>query len=125
MTFTYIKREDGLLQCPHCDYAKQNMSTVHMHIKAKHTDAPKPVMKVLDLSCPCCDFTCKQMPQLRSHYVTQHLTTECNALLGEKNTCLACQMQFKSRAAFMYHTVKCLPADIKEDTIHAKGLCVN
>ena len=131
MPFSYIKREDGLLQCPFCDYAKERMSTVHMHIKAKHTNEPKPVMKELDLGCPCCAFTCKQVPQLRSHYVTQHLTSALNTLMGNtlpkgaNLVCTECKVQFKSRAAFMYHCVKCLPESVKECAADRIGLCLD
>lgn len=129
MPFTYIKRDDGLLQCPFCDYAKERMSTVHMHIKAKHTDEPKPKAKVLDLGCPCCEFKCKQVPQLRSHYITQHLPNALNDLMGptdkDQLTCTKCECQFKSRAAFMYHCVKCLPDSVKESACDRIGLCLD
>ncbi len=96
-----------------------------MHIKAKHTDEPKPVQKVLHLECPQCDYTCKQSPQLRSHYITQHLSAELKQILDADLNCTVCKKQFKSRAAFMYHCVSCLPQDVKGDAVNKIGLCLD
>jgi hypothetical protein len=110
MPFQYIRTESGEFKCPHCDYAKVNQSTVHMHIKAKHSGTFKhkctscdyettskqnldnhiackhpsktePIVK--DICCPQenCKYTCRTKAHLRSHYLVKHLTKEVNELM--------------------------------------------
>jgi uncharacterized C2H2 Zn-finger protein len=113
MVFSYIRTEAGEYKCPHCDYVKKNQSTVHMHIRAKHSGTFKhkcdtceyetttkqnlekhilskhpeentPVEK--DHKCCMCTFETRTKAGLRSHYMLKHLTTETNEMMGKTET---------------------------------------
>jgi hypothetical protein len=109
--FTYIRTADTV-QCPHCDYVRpiKNISSVHEHIKAKHSGSFKhkckhcpyesAVKQNLDshilsrhpeysekkqkeFVCPAdCPYAANTRGQLRSHYLLKHLTSEVNSVLG-------------------------------------------
>lgn len=112
MTFDYLRTEDGSFQCPHCNFTKKNQSTVHMHIKAKHSGTFKHkcqhcnyetcAKQTLDnhiiakhpteagnkdkeFICPdlCCSFESLTKAGLRSHYLLKHLPNETNKFLGK------------------------------------------
>ena len=115
--FDYIKTANGF-KCPHCDYEKALQSTVHMHIRAKHSGTfkhkcehcayetttkanlenhlvnkhPEVANKVVikDQSCPKCLYECRTEAQLRSHYILKHLTTEFEKLLVKKEKGFDC-----------------------------------
>ena len=119
MTFEYIRTETGEFQCPHCDFTKKNQSTVHMHIKAKHSGAFKhkcehcayecPARQTLDnhmaakhpdqldqrvreFVCPhttCC-FQSLTKGGLRSHYLLKHLSGYTNKYLGKTEEGIQC-----------------------------------
>lgn len=145
MVFEYIRTEKGEYKCPHCDYVRKNQSTVHMHIRAKHSgtfkhkcehcdyetttkqnlenhlqskhpDESKPVEK--NQKCTLCEFTTRTKAGLRSHIMLKHFTENTNEMLGKKEKgdiqCTICGMEFKSKAAFIYHSPKCLDNEIKE-----------
>ena len=109
--YTYIRTADGNVQCPHCDYIRplKNISSVHEHIKAKHSGTFKhkckycvyesAVKQNLDshiLSkhpehsekkqkshvCPSCPYAANTKGQLRSHYLLKHLSSELNEMCG-------------------------------------------
>ena len=150
MPFTYLRTEDGHFRCPHCDFTKERQSTVHMHIRAKHMGAFKHKCEhceyetstqqnlenhiankhadVLEkpaphVSCPLCDnYHCRTKAQLRSHYLLNHLSNQINTLLVKTETwgCKVCSESFKSKAAFVYHCVKCLDPVLCET--HKAGL---
>ncbi len=116
--FTYIKTDNGY-KCPHCDYERVLQSTVHMHIRAKHSgafkqkcehcpyetttktnlenhmvnkhpeEANKNAMK--DLDCPCCTYVCRTPPQLRSHYLLKHKTDAVNKLFIKNEDMISCE----------------------------------
>lgn len=98
----YTKTTDGLSCCPHCNFTGK-VSTVSMHVRAKHSGAFKykcegcnyeastqqilnnhiaakhPDMleqKPKDLQCPdqSCNYSCRTKGQLRSHYLLKHCT---------------------------------------------------
>ena len=150
--FQYKRAENGDFKCPHCDFTKANQSTVHMHIrakhsgdfkhkcescnfetaikqnldnhiKAKHPENNNPVVK--DFKCPGCDFESLTKGGLRSHYLLQHLSSHVIKFQG-KNTngivCTNCGDEFKSKPSFVYHLVNCLPEDVKADANVKKGL---
>jgi hypothetical protein len=54
---------------------------------------------------------------LRSHFILKHLTKELNEFLGKTEKgeiqCTSCGDLFKSKPAFVYHIVGCLPEDVK------------
>lgn len=114
MKNNYERTPEGNIKCPHCDYNKppKNMSSVCMHIKAKHSGAFKhkcehcdyetaikqnldnhilarhpntatPVAK--EFKCPHlnCTYAANQKGQLRSHYILKHLTKELHGILGK------------------------------------------
>ena len=114
MTFEYLRTADGDFQCPHCPFTKKNQSTVHMHIKAKHsgtfkhkcghcnyeTSAKQTLdnhisakhpdeaqAKEKEFICPetCCEFESLTKAGLRSHYLLKHLSAETNKFLGKTN----------------------------------------
>jgi hypothetical protein len=154
MPFQYERTDDGDYKCPHCDYTKTNQSTVHMHIKAKHSGTFKhkcehcdyetiskqnldnhmickhpnqsePVAK--DVTCPSCDYKCRTKAHLRSHYLVKHMTKEVNDLMVKKNDsiqCTCCQKDFPNRNGFLYHCVTCLPDSVAENHNHLVGLAL-
>ena len=153
--FEYIKTESGY-KCPHCDYEKALQSTVHMHIKAKHSGAFKHKcshcpyetstkanlenhlankhpeesnkMAIKEHSCPKCVYECRTAGQLRSHYILKHLTSEFEKLFvkeKENISCSGCKKEFKSRAAFVYHCVECLPDSATTFANDRIGLCLD
>ena len=150
--FKYIKTATGY-QCPFCDYERELQSTVHMHIKIKHSECVKykcehcdyetPVKSTLENhiqnkhsekavlkehSCPKCEHSCKTEAQLRSHYILKHLTTAFNKLFKTENdkiSCTSCQRCFKSRSAFVYHSVGCLPEECSIYAADRIGLCLD
>jgi hypothetical protein len=117
--FTYIRTADTV-QCPHCDYVRplKNISSVHEHIKAKHSGTFKhkckhcpyesavkqnldshilsrhpehSAKKQKEFVCPSdCSYAANTRGQLRSHYLLKHLTHEVTTMLGEKNGLIIC-----------------------------------
>lgn len=111
MGFEYIRTKEGEYKCPHCDFVKKNQSTVHMHIRAKHSGTFKQKCSKCDYEtttkqnldnhmiakhpsddkeveknqqCCSCKFTTRTKAGLRSHYMLKHLTTEVNNMLDKK-----------------------------------------
>jgi hypothetical protein len=153
--FTYIRTADTV-QCPHCDYVRpiKNISSVHEHIKAKHSGTFKhkckhcpyesAVKQNLDshilsrhpehsekkqkeFVCPAdCPYAANTRGQLRSHYLLKHLTDEVNNIMGTTQNgqiiCTCCGADFKSKPAFVYHVVNCLPPQILADEEVRQGL---
>jgi hypothetical protein len=143
MVFEYIRTESGEFQCPHCEYVKKNQSTVHMHIRAKHSGTYKhkcstcdyetttkqnlekhmaskhpekstPIAK--EFKCELCTFETKTKAGLRSHIMLKHFTDELNTMLNNDDNiqCNVCNEEFKSKPAFVYHTPKCLNKELLE-----------
>lgn len=114
MKNNYERTPEGNIKCPHCDYTKplKNMSSVCMHIKAKHSgafkhkcehcnyetaikqnldnhvlarhpDTTRPIIKEFKCSHQGCTYAANQKGQLRSHYILKHLTNEFAAILGK------------------------------------------
>jgi hypothetical protein len=111
-------------KCQFCDYETSTQQNLENHIANKHVDVlERPAPHV---SCPSCDnYQCRTKGQLRSHYLLNHLSKEVNTLLTEKKTekawgCKVCSEAFKSKAAFVYHSVKCLDPVLCET--HKTGL---
>ena len=65
MVYQYIHREDGKIQCPHCEFANVHQSTVHMHITAKHSGAFKH-------KCTKCSSEFAQKQLLTNHIQSKH-----------------------------------------------------
>lgn len=153
--YKYGRTADGNVQCPHCDYNKKNMSSVHEHIKAKHSGTFKhkckhcpyesAVKQNLDTHimsrhpehsikkqkvhvCPSegCTYAANTRGQLRSHYLLKHLSDEVQEILGTTQEgqilCTCCGIEFKSKPAFIYHTVNCLSPDILANPEVQEGL---
>ena len=116
MKNNYERTPEGNIKCPHCDYNKppKNMSSVCMHIKAKHSGAfkhkcehcnyetaikqnldnhiqarhpidPKRVIK--EFKCPHegCEYAAIQKGQLRSHYILKHMTAALHMITGKSD----------------------------------------
>jgi hypothetical protein len=114
MKNNYERTPEGNIKCPHCDYTKplKNMSSVCMHIKAKHSgafkhkceqcnyetaikqnldnhvlarhpDTTRPIIKEFKCSHQGCTYAANQKGQLRSHYILKHLTNEFAAIVGK------------------------------------------
>ena len=140
--FTYIRTETTV-QCPHCDYIRpiKNVSSVHEHIKAKHSGTFKhkckhcsyesavkqnldshilsrhpehSVKKAKTHTCPAsCNYAANTKGQLRSHYLLKHLNADVHALFGTQELqCNVCEVTFKSKPAFVYHAVSCLSPEL-------------
>lgn len=119
MTFEYLRTEAGEFQCPHCDFVKKNQSTVHMHIRAKHSGAFKHKCQHCNYECPAkqtldnhilakhpehteekvkefvcpetsCQFESLTKAGLRSHYLLKHLSKEAHQFLGKTETGIQC-----------------------------------
>jgi KRAB domain-containing zinc finger protein len=119
MPYQYKRTAEGEYKCPYCDYSKQLQSTVHMHIKAKHSgtfkfkcdhcDYETISKQCLDnhlyakhpstcekddneVKCPHegCKYTCRTKGHLRSHYLLKHLSEQVNALMTKKEECIGC-----------------------------------
>lgn len=114
MVNTYERTADGKIKCPHCDYTRpvKNMSSVCMHIKAKHSGAfkhkcsdcnyetaikqnlenhilakhPETSDKAQkELNCPCtdCQYVTHKKGQLRSHYILKHMSKQLEDITGK------------------------------------------
>jgi hypothetical protein len=109
-------------KCEHCDYETSTQQNLENHMGNKHPEQlNKPAPHV---SCPSClTYQCRTKAQLRSHYLLNHLTKEVDAMLEKTETswnCTTCKECFKSKAAFVYHSVKCLDPSLSE--AHKEGL---
>lgn len=109
-------------KCEYCDYETSTPQILENHIANKHPErlnAPAP-----QVTCPTCKtYHCKTKAQLRSHVLLNHLTKEVHAMLEKTETswnCKVCEVSFKSKAAFVYHSVKCLDPALCET--HKEGL---
>jgi hypothetical protein len=155
--FTYIRTADGNVQCPHCEYIRpaKNISSVHEHIKAKHSGTFKhkckhcpyesavkqnldthimsrhpehSIKKQKEHVCPSegCQYAANTRGQLRSHYLLKHLSDEVQEMLGTTQEgqilCTCCGVDFKSKPAFIYHTVNCLSPEILANAEVQEGL---
>jgi hypothetical protein len=114
-------------KCEHCDYATLAKQNLENHIQSKHQHACEENNK--NVKCPHeeCKFTCRTKAQLRSHYLLKHLTNEVNSIMMKKDesfTCSCCQDEFKSKPAFIYHCVKCLPENVADNPNHCLGLAL-
>jgi hypothetical protein len=115
--YEYIKTANGF-KCPHCEYEKTLQSTVHMHIKAKHsTDSnfkcssceyqtstkgalenhisnkhpdESNKISIKEHTCPQCVYECKTEGQLRSHYILKHLKCEFEGLFLKTSESISC-----------------------------------
>lgn len=65
MPFEYVRTTSGEYKCPHCDFVKKNQSTVHMHIKAKHSGTFKH-------KCDCCEYETTTKQNLENHILSKH-----------------------------------------------------
>lgn len=119
MPFDYIRTDSGEYQCPHCPFTKKNQSTVHMHIKAKHSGTFKHKCKHCPYECPArqtlenhiaakhpehlerqvreyscphtdCNFECLTKGGLRSHYLLKHLCEYTNKYFGKTEDGVQC-----------------------------------
>lgn len=132
MPSKYARTDDGLIQCPHCDYAREKMSTVTMHVRAKHADKipeKKPVQDFYECPCEGCSYKSDKKAGLRNHFIVNHLWNEMNELLktdvkGAACVCVDCKKEFKSRSAFVYHVPSCLPEDLLALEEVKKGCCL-
>jgi hypothetical protein len=109
-------------KCEHCEYETSTQQNLENHMLNKHAglmNQPAP-----HVSCPACDdYQCRTKAQLRSHYLLNHLAKEVHDLLDKKETswnCKQCESVFKSKAAFVYHSVKCLHPSLC--SLHKEGL---
>lgn len=108
-------------KCKDCPYETSMQQNLDNHILAKHPtrvkDKPDPI------ECPHegCEFSTHRKGGLRSHYLLKHLTAHTHALLGKTEEglcqCTHCGLLFKSKPAFVYHVVGCLPPDILTNDI--------
>jgi transposase len=130
MPSKYERTEDGLIKCPHCEYAREKMSTVTMHVRAKHAESVSKRVIQDSYDCPCegCSYKSDKKAGLRNHFILNHLWCELNELLKEVKgagfECVDCKKQFKSRAAFVYHVPGCLPEDLRVLEEVQKGCCI-
>jgi hypothetical protein len=131
MPSKYERTEDGLIKCPHCEYAREKMSTVTMHVRAKHAELvqKKVVQDVWECPCEGCSYSSDKKAGLRNHFVLHHLWNEMNELMKEEKgvkgiACVDCKKVFNSRAAFVYHVPGCLPKEIQELQEVKKGCCL-
>lgn len=111
-------------KCTSCEYETSTKQNLDNHIAAKHPEQLD--VPVKEVSCPGCSFACRNKAQLRSHYLLKHLAKYTDLLMKKMTTgeieCTCCNNNFKSKAAFVYHCVKCLPSDVKEHAEHKEGL---
>jgi hypothetical protein len=144
MPFQYERTESGDFKCPYCDFAKKNQSTVHMHIRAKHSGSFKYKCEHCDYEtstkqnldnhiiakhkeeagevekdhgCIYCEFSSRTKGGLRSHYMLKHLATITTSMLkkDEKGCeCTSCKEVFKSKPAFVYHVPQCMDQEFKD-----------
>jgi hypothetical protein len=101
---------------------KQNLDS---HILSRHPEHSEKKQK--EFVCPSdCPYAANTRGQLRSHYLLKHLTKEVNSILGTTQNgqilCTCCGAEFKSKPAFVYHVVNCLPAEILADDEVRQGL---
>ena len=78
--------------------------------------------------CPSegCPYAANTRAQLRSHYLLKHLSDEVQEMLGTTQEghilCTCCGVDFKSKPAFIYHTVNCLSPEILANPEVQEGL---
>ena len=65
MVFVYNKDSNGIYHCNDCDFTTHNQSTMHYHIKVKHTGE-------LEYECADCDMKFSQKSQLNLHIKSRH-----------------------------------------------------
>jgi tRNA(Ile2) C34 agmatinyltransferase TiaS len=143
MPLTYTKNEDGEFVCPHCNIVAKNQNTMHYHLK-KHMNDLKYECKECDKSflqkqsllvhmrfkhsekeenafqCPFeCEFTSPVKGNCVIHIIRVHFQDELQQIMfpqADTKTvlCGACNEEFKSNSAFMYHCKRCL--DLSDNT---------
>jgi hypothetical protein len=153
MGFQYLKNEAGHFVCPNCGVTKERQNTMHYHLKrctgnthnCPHCDSTFIQQHSLDIhiqtehpahaekqlpeyKCPFpeCTYKCLSKGNARVHYIRTHCKDLIGPLKGDNNICLACNEQFASQPAFIYHTPYCirlLPTE--QRCIDLQGLCEN
>ena len=102
-------------KCEHCTYETAVKQNLDNHINVKHPENTTPREK--EFECPSCPYESLTKGGLRSHFILKHLTKELNEFLGKTEKgeiqCTSCGELFKSKPAFVYHIVGCLPEDVK------------
>lgn len=114
-------------KCKNCDYETSTKQTLDNHIMAKHATAGgagEDGVERKEFACPhaTCTFKAMRRGGMRSHYLLKHLSTEIARITGKDNKCTCCEEDFKSKPAFIYHSVKCLSPEILQVDVHRKGL---
>ncbi len=130
MHMHYRAYHDGTFKhkCKHCNFETSTKQTLDNHILAKHPQQSKEKRKEFECPDPNCEYKGHTKAALRSHYLLRHLTREVNELFGMTESkeicCTGCGEVFKSKPAFNYHVVKCLPEEclIEPDVCQALGL---
>jgi hypothetical protein len=117
-------------ECEFCDYQTNIKQNLDNHLKAKHLDEIEVPIEIFECPRDNCSFACKTKGQLRSHFLLKHLAGLVNSFIKkdkhdnklESISCIRCKESFKSKPAFTYHIVKCLPEIVKKDKINKVGL---
>ncbi len=83
------------------------------------------------MECPSqgCEYRTHKKAALRSHYLLKHLNKDIAELCGSQEgvkgiCCTVCSEIFRSKPAFTYHVVNCLPPDLLQQAEVRQGLCL-
>jgi transcription elongation factor Elf1 len=129
MHMHYKANHDGAMKhkCKACNYETAIKQTLEKHMIAKHPERLEQPPKMFE--CPCaagCEFESLTKAGMRSHYLLRHLTKEVNDFFGKGDngeiSCTNCGSDFQSKPAYVYHIVKCLPAEVLGRPEVRKGL---
>lgn len=126
MHMHYRARHEGTFKhkCKHCTYETSTKQNLDNHTAAKHPEHAEEKPK--EYTCPHanCAFKSLKKAGIRSHYLLRHLSDQIKKLMKTEETisCTCCKEEFKSKPAFIYHAVKCLPAEVKQNEEVKVGL---
>ena len=140
----YLKNENNQFVCPSCGIIKDRQNTMHYHMKKclgnthkcklctaefiqqhsldihMHTDHPQHATIIVEThKCPFtgCPYSSLNKGNTRVHYIRNHCKDYISMIKAKDNTCLACNVEFSSAPAFMYHAPYCMPFIANDERI--------
>lgn len=116
----HMKKHDSSLpfSCKYCKKGFLQKQTLDFHIRSKHADSESEKSTESETVYPCpfssCEFEAKTKGNLRTHCMRTHFQEDADQLmLSDEVTheicCVECEHGFKSKTAFYYHALDCIP----------------
>jgi len=108
-------------KCKDCPYETSIQQNLDNHVLAKHPERVKDKPDPIECPYDGCEFKTHRKGGLRSHYLLKHMAVHIHTLLGKTEEgicqCTHCGLLFKSKPAFVYHVVGCLPPEVLTNDI--------